>query len=208
MAGAQKAASVGRPVSPTRPEHRRLPDRAVDHHDHRRRRGGVPGEACVSRGVAHPSPDRSLPGCRPRRPKAKRQAFHNSRARIDEMGPASEARGGLPRSSSPRVHQGRISSAKRAWVFCAVLFAFGTVPGFARADMCVLPPALIDHQMIAESRAAFVGSCPCPYTTDPQGRRCGRRSAWARVNTTGPLCFVTDITSEMRATWCRTHQSP
>jgi hypothetical protein len=60
-----------------------------------------------------------------------------------------------------------------------------------------LTDARIRRILIDESRAAYSGSCPCPYDTDRAGRRCGRRSAYSRAGGESPLCFDHDVTKEM-----------
>lgn len=51
--------------------------------------------------------------------------------------------------------------------------------------------------LIADSRAAYSGSCPCPYDTDRAGRSCGKRSAYSRPGGAAPLCYDRDVTQEM-----------
>lgn len=69
------------------------------------------------------------------------------------------------------------------------------------ATTTTLAPALSDEQirqaLISESINAYSGSCPCPYSKDRAGRRCGGRSAYDRPGGASPLCYVGDITQEM-----------
>jgi hypothetical protein len=51
--------------------------------------------------------------------------------------------------------------------------------------------------LIAESRDAYSGNCPCPYDVDRAGRRCGKRSAYSRPGGEAPLCYDHDVTKEM-----------
>ena len=51
----------------------------------------------------------------------------------------------------------------------------------------------IRELMIAESLAAYPGTCPCPYFSDRAGRRCGGRSAYSRPGGASPLCYTSDI---------------
>jgi len=49
------------------------------------------------------------------------------------------------------------------------------------------------QRAIRDSIAAYSGSCPCPYSTDRAGRRCGARSAYSRPGGRAPLCFPSDV---------------
>ncbi len=55
--------------------------------------------------------------------------------------------------------------------------------------------------LIRRSIAAYPGSCPCPYNLDRAGRRCGKRSAWSRPGGHSPLCYESDITAPILATY-------
>lgn len=46
---------------------------------------------------------------------------------------------------------------------------------------------------IRASIAAYPGNCPCPYSYDRAGRRCGGRSAWSRRGGYAPLCYPSDV---------------
>jgi hypothetical protein len=48
-----------------------------------------------------------------------------------------------------------------------------------------------------ESYLTSIGNCPCPYNRDKIGHLCGKRSAWSRVGGNSPLCYRSDITSDM-----------
>ena len=45
---------------------------------------------------------------------------------------------------------------------------------------------------INRSIASYKGSCPCPYSIDRAGRRCGKRSAYSRAGGAQPLCYPED----------------
>lgn len=45
---------------------------------------------------------------------------------------------------------------------------------------------------IRRSIANYKGSCPCPYSVDRAGRKCGRRSAYSRPGGAQPLCYPSD----------------
>jgi len=69
-----------------------------------------------------------------------------------------------------------------------------------RGQRCVVLSEATDleirRMLIAESLAAYSGSCPCPYFTDRAGRSCGRRSAYSRPGGYSPLCYPTDVSVE------------
>lgn len=52
-------------------------------------------------------------------------------------------------------------------------------------------------KIITESIARFPGKCPCPYSTDQAGRRCGARSAYARPRGLSPMCYESDVPDRM-----------
>jgi len=60
-----------------------------------------------------------------------------------------------------------------------------------------LSDAQVKQQMINDSIASYSGNCPCPYNTASNGSRCGRRSAYTKPGGYAPLCYDTDITSQM-----------
>lgn len=49
------------------------------------------------------------------------------------------------------------------------------------------------QNLIRQSIAAYPGSCPCPFSRDRAGRRCGGRSAWSRPGGYSPMCYESDI---------------
>ena len=51
----------------------------------------------------------------------------------------------------------------------------------------------IREQIIRQSISGYPGNCPCPYSTDRAGRRCGGRSAYNRAGGYSPVCFESDI---------------
>ncbi|HEX8655530.1 MAG TPA: hypothetical protein VF693_09950 [Allosphingosinicella sp.] len=57
--------------------------------------------------------------------------------------------------------------------------------------------AQIRQRLIRQSIASYPGSCPCPYSVDRAGRRCGGRSAYSRPGGYAPLCYPSDITPAM-----------
>lgn len=77
----------------------------------------------------------------------------------------------------------------------ALAAAAAAQPGLAqRSD------AQIRREIIRESIAAYPGSCPCPYSVDRAGRRCGARSAYSRPGGYAPQCYPSDVDdAEVRA---------
>ena len=69
-----------------------------------------------------------------------------------------------------------------------------------RGQRCVVLSEATDleirRMLIAESLAAYSGSCPCPCFTDRAGRSCGRRSAYSRPGGYSPLRYPTDVSVE------------
>ena len=49
------------------------------------------------------------------------------------------------------------------------------------------------QRAIRQSIAAYSGSCPCPYSVDRGGRRCGGRSAYSKPGGAAPLCYASDV---------------
>lgn len=64
-------------------------------------------------------------------------------------------------------------------------------------DQSVLTDAAIAAALIQRSQVAYAGSCPCPESYDRAGRRCGARSAYSKPGGSSPLCYPTDVSSEM-----------
>ena len=59
----------------------------------------------------------------------------------------------------------------------------------------------IRQALIQQSLAAYPGNCACPYNVDRAGRQCGRRSAYSKQGGYAPLCYASDITPEMIASF-------
>ncbi len=49
------------------------------------------------------------------------------------------------------------------------------------------------QRAIRQSIASYSGSCPCPYSVDRAGRRCGGRSAYSKPGGAAPLCYAADV---------------
>lgn len=59
----------------------------------------------------------------------------------------------------------------------------------------------IRQALIQQSIAAHAGTCACPYNVDRGGRQCGRRSAYSKQGGDAPLCYASDVTPEMIASF-------
>lgn len=61
----------------------------------------------------------------------------------------------------------------------------------------IISNATIVQRIIAQSIASYPGSCPCPYSRDRGGRRCGKRSAYSKPGGYAPICFAEDVSRDM-----------
>jgi hypothetical protein len=70
-----------------------------------------------------------------------------------------------------------------------------------RIPLGIEQPALSDaeirEELVRRSIALYPGSCPCPYSVDRAGRRCGGRSAYSRPGGGSPICYDSDVTQDM-----------
>ena len=85
----------------------------------------------------------------------------------------------------------KMLSDGRAAVLAALAVVALASPAYAQTD------AQIRQRLIRQSIAAYPGNCPCPYSTDRGGRRCGGRSAYSRPGGAAPLCYPRDVTPAM-----------
>ena len=60
-----------------------------------------------------------------------------------------------------------------------------------------LSDSKIKEAIIEKSIRAYSGSCPCPFNTMRNGRRCGKRSAYSRPGGKSPICYLSDVTPLM-----------
>lgn len=98
-------------------------------------------------------------------------------------------------------------TAVEGWVFAKLLEAEGDapqpeqkprpVPQVQPPNVPALSAAVIAQRLMAESRAAYPGSCACPYDVDRDGRRCGARSAYSKPGGYAPICYESDVTAAM-----------
>jgi hypothetical protein len=56
--------------------------------------------------------------------------------------------------------------------------------------------AQLRQMLVDQSINAYSGSCPCPYSVDRAGRKCGKRSAWSRPGGEAPYCYPSDVPQE------------
>ncbi len=84
----------------------------------------------------------------------------------------------------------RIFGRAAVAVAVAAQLAAASAPALAqRSD------AQIRRDIVRQSIASYPGSCPCPYSTDRAGRRCGARSAYSRPGGYAPRCHPGDVTA-------------
>jgi hypothetical protein len=55
----------------------------------------------------------------------------------------------------------------------------------------------ITQEIVKESIANYKGACPCPYSTHPDGRQCGYRSAYSSKSASAPICYSIAVTPKM-----------
>ena len=60
-----------------------------------------------------------------------------------------------------------------------------------------LSDSRIRELLIRQSIAAYPGNCPCPYSVNRAGRRCGASSAYSKPGGRSPLCYPQDVTEQM-----------
>jgi hypothetical protein len=68
-----------------------------------------------------------------------------------------------------------------------------------------LTDAQVRSQIIQESIAKYPESCPCPYSIDRSGHKCGRRSAYSRPGGWSPYCYASDVHASMIHEYRITH---
>ena len=84
----------------------------------------------------------------------------------------------------------------RSALTLAILVAL-LAPGMVAAYGTERPSeAEVRQRIVAESRRWQVQSCPCPYSLNRAGVRCGDRSHWSRPWGLAPLCYPVDVLDE------------
>lgn len=92
--------------------------------------------------------------------------------------------------------------AYRMLAFTVIALAI-SCPGRLAANE--LTDAEVKEILIRQSIAAYSSSCPCPYSTMRNGRKCGGNSAYAKPGGAAPLCYANDITHDMVQRYRRVH---
>ncbi len=83
------------------------------------------------------------------------------------------------------------------------LFVLTLFLSFSASATKQMSDAEIRQAIVKESIAAYKGICPCPYSTHPDGKQCGHRSAFSQKNTgskganDGPICYEINVTLKM-----------
>jgi hypothetical protein len=60
-------------------------------------------------------------------------------------------------------------------------------------------------EVVKESVAKYKGPCPCPYSTHPDGRQCGYRSAYSSKSAAAPICYSISVTPQMIEDYRKRH---
>ena len=92
------------------------------------------------------------------------------------------------------MRSGRMRS-RNGWAAVGLAFVVGSFAGQSRAEdgrSAVPSDPDIWRMIIRDSIAAYRHLCPCPYSPNRAGRRCGTRSAHSRVDGS-VMCYVSDI---------------
>ena len=90
---------------------------------------------------------------------------------------------------------------KRALLIAVLLFA-GVAHAEPAAKKAPAPASAhptdeeLRRLLVERSIREYSGNCPCPYSVDRAGRRCGGRSAWSRPEGSAPYCYPKDIPKE------------
>jgi hypothetical protein len=66
-----------------------------------------------------------------------------------------------------------------------------------KSETDVVDLTQVKRWMVQESIANYPGNCPCPYSTDARGRKCGAKSAWSKPGGGSPICFESEVTEGM-----------
>ena len=79
----------------------------------------------------------------------------------------------------------------------------GILAGFATIALAQDSPsdAQVRAKLIEESIATYAGNCPCPYSVNAAGRRCGDSSAWSKRGGAAPMCFPDDVSDDRVRAW-------
>lgn len=64
----------------------------------------------------------------------------------------------------------------------------------------------VRKRMIQDSIAAYPGACPCPYSLNRSGRKCGKNSAYSKPGGEAPLCNPGDISDDQVDKYRKRHK--
>ena len=78
-------------------------------------------------------------------------------------------------------------------IYCLSLFSYQ-----ASADT---PDSLIRKTIVDDAMRSYTTPCPCPFSLDEQGQRCGDSSAYSQSNGRDRTCYPSDVSAEMVASY-------
>lgn len=75
----------------------------------------------------------------------------------------------------------------------------------ATAALASMSDTEVKQAIIRESIASYPGPCACPYNAARNGSACGRRSAYSKPGGYAPICYASQVTSEMIRSYRERH---
>ncbi|VAW20338.1 hypothetical protein MNBD_ALPHA12-2287 [hydrothermal vent metagenome] len=57
----------------------------------------------------------------------------------------------------------------------------------------------IEQEVVNWAIANYNAACPCPFSLDSFGDQCGAQSAWTLKTLNAPVCYPSEVTSDMIA---------
>ncbi len=63
----------------------------------------------------------------------------------------------------------------------------------------------IEQKVVDAAVANYSGTCACPYSTNGSGGLCGSASAWSTKAPNAPICYPSEVTLAMIASYLATH---
>lgn len=93
---------------------------------------------------------------------------------------------------------------RRLFILAAFILAtlLATAPAPANTK---LTDSQIKALLIQKSISSYPGTCPCPYSVNRAGHRCGKRSAYSKPGGRTPLCYPSDVTQKMIEDYRKQH---
>lgn len=98
----------------------------------------------------------------------------------------------------------QLAAGVQGWVSEQYTSRTKVAPPLAQALVSSLPAQNRDaivQEIINRSIRNYSGACPCPYNTMRSGRRCGGNSAYSKPGGRSPVCFASDVTEAMIASF-------